>query len=139
MDEGPGVDHGVIYGWKGGGFPEIRIRDVAGQPLDRARQFDLIQRLNPLDRQIIVSYLEGLDAAATAEITGLSSANVAVNVTVGGDAGAGSTSGVVLVDSRHNIVTIGNHSNGILAQSLAGGAITRLAWLRNDLPELRRE
>lgn len=25
------------------------------------------------------------------------------------------------------------------AQSLAGGAITRLAWLRNDLPELRRE
>jgi RNA polymerase sigma-70 factor, ECF subfamily len=40
----------------------------------------LIQRLKPLDRQIIVSYLEGLDAAETAEITGLSSANVAMKV-----------------------------------------------------------
>ena len=40
----------------------------------------LIQRLKPLDRQIIVSYLEGLDAATMAEITGLSPANVAVKV-----------------------------------------------------------
>jgi len=40
----------------------------------------LIQKLKPLDRQIIVSYLEGLDAASTAEITGLSAANVAMKV-----------------------------------------------------------
>ena len=40
----------------------------------------LIQQLKPLDRQVIVSYLEGLDAAATADITGLSSANVAMKV-----------------------------------------------------------
>jgi RNA polymerase sigma-70 factor (ECF subfamily) len=40
----------------------------------------LIQQLKPLDRQIIVSYLEGLDASATAEITGLSAANVAMKV-----------------------------------------------------------
>jgi RNA polymerase sigma-70 factor (ECF subfamily) len=40
----------------------------------------LIQRLKPLDRQIIVSYLEGLDAASSAEITGLSAANVAMKV-----------------------------------------------------------
>jgi RNA polymerase sigma-70 factor (ECF subfamily) len=40
----------------------------------------LIQQLKPLDRQIIVSYLEGLDAATMAEITGLSPANVAMKV-----------------------------------------------------------
>jgi RNA polymerase sigma-70 factor, ECF subfamily len=40
----------------------------------------LVQKLKPLDRQIIVSYLEGLDAASTAEITGLSAANVAMKV-----------------------------------------------------------
>jgi RNA polymerase sigma-70 factor (ECF subfamily) len=40
----------------------------------------LMQKLKPLDRQIIVSYLEGLDAASTAEITGLSAANVAMKV-----------------------------------------------------------
>jgi RNA polymerase sigma-70 factor, ECF subfamily len=40
----------------------------------------LIQRLKPLDRQIIISYLEGMDAVATGEITGLSSANVAMKV-----------------------------------------------------------
>jgi len=40
----------------------------------------LIQGLQPLDRQIIISYLEGMDAASTSEITGLSPANVAMKV-----------------------------------------------------------
>ena len=40
----------------------------------------LIQKLKPLDRQVIVSYLEGLDAGSTGEITGLSAANVAMKV-----------------------------------------------------------
>lgn len=40
----------------------------------------LVQRLKPLDRQIIVSYLEGLDARAIGEITGLSPENVAMKV-----------------------------------------------------------
>lgn len=44
------------------------------------RLADLIQKLKPLDRQIIVCYLEGLDATTTGEITGLSSANVAMKV-----------------------------------------------------------
>ncbi len=48
------------------------------QALDRLSM--LIQRLKPLDRQIIVSYLEGMDANSTAEITGLSAANVAMKV-----------------------------------------------------------
>ncbi len=40
----------------------------------------LIQRLKPLDRQIIVSYLEGMDASSIGEITGLSPANVSMKV-----------------------------------------------------------
>jgi RNA polymerase sigma-70 factor (ECF subfamily) len=49
-----------------------------GQALQRLST--LIQRLKPLDRQIIVSYLEGMPASATSEITGLSPANVAMKV-----------------------------------------------------------
>jgi RNA polymerase sigma-70 factor, ECF subfamily len=37
----------------------------------------LIQRLKPLDRQVILSYLEGMDAASIGEITGISPANAA--------------------------------------------------------------
>lgn len=44
------------------------------------RIFGLIQRLKPLDRQIIVSYLEGMPANSISEITGLSPANVAMKV-----------------------------------------------------------
>ena len=40
----------------------------------------LIQRLKPLDRQIIVSYLEGMAASSISEITGLSPANIAMKV-----------------------------------------------------------
>ena len=40
----------------------------------------LIQRLKPLDRQVIVSYLEEMDAASIGEITGLSPANVAMRI-----------------------------------------------------------
>jgi len=40
----------------------------------------LIQKLKPFDRQVIISYLEGMDAASTAEITGLSAANVAMKI-----------------------------------------------------------
>ncbi len=40
----------------------------------------LIQRLKPLDRQVIVSYLEDLDAISIGEITGLSPGNVAMRI-----------------------------------------------------------
>jgi RNA polymerase sigma-70 factor (ECF subfamily) len=40
----------------------------------------LVQQLKPLDRQVIVSYLEDLDAASIGEITGLSPASVAMRV-----------------------------------------------------------
>lgn len=53
---------------------------VASQNQALERLSILIQQLKPLDRQIIISYLEGMDASSTAEITGLSAANVAMKV-----------------------------------------------------------
>jgi RNA polymerase sigma-70 factor, ECF subfamily len=52
--------------------------------IDRSRALEhlsrLIVNLNPLDRQIMISYLEQMDAAGIAEITGLTPANVAVKI-----------------------------------------------------------
>jgi RNA polymerase sigma-70 factor, ECF subfamily len=44
------------------------------------RLLNLIQRLKPLDRHVILSYLEGLDAASISETTGLSPGNVATKI-----------------------------------------------------------
>jgi RNA polymerase sigma-70 factor (ECF subfamily) len=40
----------------------------------------LIRRLKPLDRQVVLSYLEGMEASSIAEITGLSAGNVATKI-----------------------------------------------------------
>lgn len=40
----------------------------------------LIQQLKPLDRQVIISYLEDMDAVSIGEITGLSPGNVAMRI-----------------------------------------------------------
>ena len=52
--------------------------------LDRARALEQLSRLmltlKPLDRQILILYLEEMDAASIAEITGLSAANVAMKI-----------------------------------------------------------
>ena len=61
----PGSDHGEL---------------AASQAQALERLETLIQRLKPLDRQIIVSYLEEMDAASISEITGLSPANIAMKV-----------------------------------------------------------
>ncbi len=45
-----------------------------------ARLTDLIRQLLPIDRQVILSYLEGMDAQAIGELTGLSAPNVATKV-----------------------------------------------------------
>lgn len=51
---------------------------------DRRRNIErlsvLIQQLKPLDRQVIVSYLEDMDAVSIGEITGLSPASVAMRI-----------------------------------------------------------
>jgi RNA polymerase sigma-70 factor (ECF subfamily) len=44
------------------------------------RLLSLVQRLKPLDRQVILSYLEGMDAASIGEITGISPGNVATKI-----------------------------------------------------------
>lgn len=44
------------------------------------RVLALIHALAPLDRQVILLYLEGMDASAIGDITGLSSGNVATKV-----------------------------------------------------------
>lgn len=44
------------------------------------RLLELIQRLQPPDRQVILSYLEGMDAASIGEITGFSAGNVATKI-----------------------------------------------------------
>jgi RNA polymerase sigma-70 factor (ECF subfamily) len=55
-------------------------QSAANRRMDMDRLSALIQRLKPLDRQVIVSYLEDMDAASTGEITGLSPANVAMRI-----------------------------------------------------------
>ena len=58
--------------------------DSTEELFDRRRALDrlheLIRRLRPLDRQVMLLYLEQIDAASIAEITGLSSANVATKI-----------------------------------------------------------
>lgn len=44
------------------------------------RLLEMVQQLKPLDRDVILSYLEGLDADEIGEITGLSARNVATKI-----------------------------------------------------------
>jgi RNA polymerase sigma-70 factor (ECF subfamily) len=53
---------------------------VADQRINLRRLSKLIQQLKPLDRQVIISYLEDMDAVSIGEITGLSSGNVAMRI-----------------------------------------------------------
>jgi RNA polymerase sigma-70 factor, ECF subfamily len=50
------------------------------QRINLGRLSMLIQRLKPLDRQVIVCWLEDMDAASIGEITGLSPGNVAMRI-----------------------------------------------------------
>ena len=61
--------------------------DALPSPLpdtDRQRRleqlFAMIRQLKPIDRQVILAYLEDFDAATIAEITGLSACNVATKI-----------------------------------------------------------
>lgn len=70
----------------------VSIDDVANLPdsgesgadVDRRATIDrlyaLIQLLKPLDREVILLYLEGTDAPSIGEITGLSAGNVATKI-----------------------------------------------------------
>jgi RNA polymerase sigma-70 factor, ECF subfamily len=57
-----------------------RDQAAADRNLALNRLLEMIQRLKPLDRDVILSYLEGLDAEEIGEITGLSARNVATKI-----------------------------------------------------------
>ena len=61
-------------------LPDHTMADAADRELNLDRLSALLQRLKPLDRQVIVCYLEDMDAAAIGEITGLSPGNVAIRI-----------------------------------------------------------
>jgi RNA polymerase sigma-70 factor (ECF subfamily) len=56
----------------------------ADEALDAHRAMErlqaLVHRLKPLDRQLMLLYLEGVDAASIGEVTGLSAGNVATKI-----------------------------------------------------------
>jgi RNA polymerase sigma-70 factor (ECF subfamily) len=60
------------------------VPDSRGPDVDQREALEklaaLIQKLKPIDRQIVVSYLEGMDAVSIGEITGLSPGNVAMKI-----------------------------------------------------------
>jgi RNA polymerase sigma-70 factor (ECF subfamily) len=56
------------------GFENVELSADRNQALTRLSV--LIQRLDPLDRQVMLAYLEDLDAESIAEMTGLSTGNV---------------------------------------------------------------
>jgi RNA polymerase sigma-70 factor (ECF subfamily) len=58
----------------------VASETAAGNRAALDRLLELVQGLKPLDRQVILSYLEGLDAAEIAEITGISPGNVATKI-----------------------------------------------------------
>ena len=53
---------------------------AADQRMNLERLSMLIQQLKPLDRQVIISYLEDMDAVSIGEMTGLSPGNVAMKI-----------------------------------------------------------
>jgi len=64
-------------------LPEIASQDensLRTKDEHLQRLFNLIEQLKPLDRQVILLYLEAQDARAISEITGLSSENVATKI-----------------------------------------------------------
>ena len=59
--------------------PGDEIRETHDR-LDCERLLQLIHRLKPLDREVMLLYLEDLDAATIGEITGISAANVRAKI-----------------------------------------------------------
>jgi len=59
---------------------ERPVDEILGRRRALDRLYELIQRLDPVDRQVIVSYLDGIEAAEIAEIVGASPAAVGMKV-----------------------------------------------------------
>lgn len=66
------------------GIEQTALAKQQGPDIDQQRALEqlseFIRQLKPLDRQIMLSFLEEIDNATIAEITGLSPANVAMKI-----------------------------------------------------------
>jgi RNA polymerase sigma-70 factor, ECF subfamily len=62
------------------GASDSDIEGETDRHLKLERLHALLRQLRPVDRQIMLLYLEGCDAATIGEITGLSATNVATKV-----------------------------------------------------------
>ncbi len=60
--------------------PAFAVEQEAGRGILLEQVLQLVQRLRPLDRELVVLYLEGLNAAARGQIVGLSQGNVATKI-----------------------------------------------------------
>jgi RNA polymerase sigma-70 factor (ECF subfamily) len=58
----------------------VDLESTTGQQNALDQIYTLIHRLNPPERQVILLYLEGLDAASIGEVTGISAGNVAIRI-----------------------------------------------------------
>lgn len=56
------------------------VQDRYDDPVDLERLMALIHQLKPLDRQMTLLYLEGMDAASIGEVMGVSAGNVATKI-----------------------------------------------------------
>ena len=78
----------VIRQRRNGSVTLLTLEEAESQPDERnaemsmdrqqslTRLLALVRRLEPTDRQLMLAYLEGMDAESIAEITGLSTANI---------------------------------------------------------------
>jgi len=111
----------------------------------RARLLILIQQLDPLDRQLMLAYLEGMDAEEVSELTGLSPATTSPawrRSPYGrgfGRARAESSSGTPIVERRHALSdVVGLHeewsAEPISYRDVIKSCIgwLRRTWRRND-------
>jgi RNA polymerase sigma-70 factor (ECF subfamily) len=56
------------------------VQDHHDQGVNLERLMTLIHQLRPLDRQMVLLYLEGMDAASIGEVMGVSAGNVATKI-----------------------------------------------------------
>lgn len=72
--------------------PQVSLEEIAALPDDRdvhgeidrqktlEQLYAFIRQLKPVDRQVILLYLEGMDAASIGEVTGISPGNTATKI-----------------------------------------------------------
>lgn len=59
---------------------EAAPEDVVAHRSALGRLLELVRQLHPIDRQVILLYLEGLDGAAIGEVTGLTAGHVTTKI-----------------------------------------------------------